>query len=1347
MKLFRKIITMALLPNLMMPWYMPTLAWASGSSGGSGMMSGDSGDSGDSGGNGGSGSSGGSSATVTIAPNLMIVMANSSSMAKEFDDQTYPPRVAGWSNKIFQYLGVDYGDPGDVDADQPLSKFYIAKQTLVSLLNGTATNNINLGFATFRTIYGVPEWLAQYPGNVGTGAGYDALPDSPGDYALSTPAATTLASDPRNFSATSDYNIRLSPSRFPSGSGCASSALNSNGISDYGAILGNTFCDGGNNVINDAAQVCSTSESIITSTPGGCISSTIAPTYLTASTNGWGNGTGTGGTSTGVGGLPAILQPSGSANYYLCNVSFNSQNNRFYASYYTDLPVTTPGSIGLGTGTFNAGEAGTPTLHPFSCASWASNWLPTRSIVWNGSTVSVPQGDVVGVSNGLLGSKTLLQTTWYAPANLHSRMASTSWTATNIYGNVGLGFGTATHPVDGGNLLGWSGETSYTCTVNGVVNTRNGCINPNAPGVAQTWTANFPSGAADPDGPNRNLVANGLIINNNWAEQSSGNKNPLSHMGAFVDLPLPSFGYRDQRSTIIGLLGYVQMRDDGQDYNPQPQTMAPNSQASQAGPATNQPYGISISAKDPGTGSNIYDSLQDALAYFTAYKAQDPYKNCRSNNVLLMIDGKEDARVWTTTVNGVTQNQYADPVQAATALYNSGVNIYVVLMTSATGDVAQANAIARAGGTVQAYQAGNATALASALASVFQSMANQVNTAPVAVPPTLSSGGSYVYQSIDSISPSQGHVDAFSVSGGGVLSATPAWDAAAAESISARTSALFSTGVSTGSTPGSLTFLTNLDTAAFNILPPNTTSIIPTIVDYTINPSYPCTSGCTQGLGSPYLGARAPNAYFGLIGNPNQSGEQFSQSLQYFNPPNDFSLASNTSYMTWASQTAQTQRPPELIFPDQDGFLYGIYQNGQPVSNPTPSGQLAWGWMPRGFVANLQQNLGGTDAFANNGYGNGAELVVDAQSISQQWASYVAGTLAGTQDNYALRMGANGMPGSVVYDDWRPQPSRVTLPKVTPPAYFRLQNGSTNLTYVVYVTTNAAGQAVVVERELDTSIEPVPELPLGFVPTSNYFILNNELFLGDGSGNLYGIPLANGTVLNSTLSLTTIGSFFDPAYATDADHAIAYVGGIMEGGVPYLYAASSTRITVFNQAAAPATNWYADWTSYVSGAGTWSTSGTYTPSTAGLASAGSAPSSGIQFLPLNALITDNPVIVNNALIVPVTVNATTTSICSPGSAYDYLYSLLSGAFPGGTFTMLPTGGSPIGSAVINNIYIGNGTAYSTSGSGATGGVYLYSNSSQSTTSTNSSQLGVPPGASFTTGLPGNQLIWWQILNN
>lgn len=1366
-----------------------------------------------------------SATTTIVAPNVMVLMANSSSMGNMLtNDTTVASDPSVYDTTTMSYPNGTENVIGPYAAgNAPTSKLYQAKQVMQSFFSpgNTLTQNINFGFATYRMIYGVPEYLQQQSGvSMGNGTEANAtyynsalVPDNvtQADNNSSSQLAP-YANDPANFFAES--NVAIPATTRPSWCSTLPDA------SPYYAVVGKGICDTNSGLVS-VTNICtplSWTDSYggtWTVTPSNCTNP--ASTFFTPYSDPYPGAPG--GIPITLAGNP-VTSPTYAGYNYLFKTSYSSQGSGQYRAYYSGdqmliniingsvtggigqppaastggmLTVTTSQVDSMQTSDMKATDftlyppgATTETAAPAGSIYFAANRIPSRTISYTGSSSAgnfTVQPFSFNVAAGYLPHYYFNSTTtsvvgnlFASPADEDGRPGSVSWTSTNTpyssnvnLGNVSEGYA---YPVDIGNLLGWSGETEYSCYVNGVLSTNGGCLNvtgttawsvsypstttatvtaQSAGGVSQVWSASYPAYTPDPDGRNRNLVSDGFSVNTgasgmeNWFDTRSGSTQTRvsenSHMGIFLDLPSPVSGYVDQRSLINGFLGFQQMRNDGDDYYPQgcgicnASGMMPYTEQGNSNPLSipvSGYYGVSISSYNFSIGSELYDSLQDSYAYYAAYKQQDPYNNCRSNNLLLVIDGKEDARYIGSSVTHVV-----DPVPVAAALHqNLGINVYVVIMSSETGDISQANAIAQAGGTGYAYQATNTTALFSALSSIFTNLVNQVNATPVAAPSALVNGTGYVYDTLDSISPSQGHVDAYSVSATGAVSSTPSWDAENAETISARTDGLYSTGVSTTTSAGPITLLTNLDAAAFALNAADASSQT-TIVDYTINPSYPCTTSCTA-AGSPYLGGRAPNSYFGVIGNLNQlAAEQFAQPLQLLNPPNDATLITNNSYTTWA--TTESNRPSQLLFPDQDGFLYSVYQNGQPTSNPTPSGQLAWGWMPREFVANLQQNLSGSDSFVNNHYGDGAEIAVDAQNTGGQWATYIVGNMYDTQTNYDVGLNSVGVVSSVVYDDYRPQSTTTSLPRFTQPSYFRLQNGSQNTTYVVYVTTNAAQQPVVVVREVTTGQEVFPEMVLPFTPTSNYFILNGVMYLGDGSGNVYDVPLTSGTVLSSSLVLNTVGSFYDPSYATDADHAVAYVGGIMEGGAAYIYAASSTRITVFGQTQSSGSFvWEPLWTSYTGGAGEW-TNGAYVPSTAGVIT--EAPVSGIQFLPLNALITDNPSIANNALVVPVT--TTVTNSCSPGSAYYYLYNLLNGNFPGGVFS---TSSGPVSTPVTTNIFVGQGTAYSVSGSSSSSAIILFGSSS-----INGNQISGNVGGqnilSFSTSGPGNQFVWWQVIKN
>ncbi len=108
-----------------------------------------------------------------------------------------------------------------------------------------------------------------------------------------------------------------------------------------------------------------------------------------------------------------------------------------------------------------------------------------------------------------------------------------------------------------------------------------------------------------------------------------------------------------------------------------------------------------------GTGPTpLANSLAAVEDYLTPIKACDlaAVGGCRTYGVILLTDGAESCQ--------------GNPVAAATALRNKGIETYVVGFSVLPGEAAQLNAIAGAGGTGTAFLVGSEEQLANALATI-----------------------------------------------------------------------------------------------------------------------------------------------------------------------------------------------------------------------------------------------------------------------------------------------------------------------------------------------------------------------------------------------------------------------------------------------------------------------------------------------------------------------------------------------------------------------------------------------------------------------------------------------------
>jgi hypothetical protein len=216
----------------------------------------------------------------------------------------------------------------------------------------------------------------------------------------------------------------------------------------------------------------------------------------------------------------------------------------------------------------------------------------------------------------------------------------------------------------------------------------------------------------------------------------------------------------------------------GLDYSYTNQTLKNSSGASRS------IVNSSMSGSYNGRQEPVYDSLQDAYAYWQAYENNEQggsssAAGCYHNNMLVIFDGISDGHSGYTA----TKEQKA-LISEAKALYNNlGVKIYVIIISNNAGDIEQANDLAAAGGTGTAFQVTNSSQLASALQSTFVSVASESLLSSFSSPPSIQSGD-YSFAPIEvSQTGGQGDMNAYQVLPSGNLnstqSLTPSWDAEA----------------------------------------------------------------------------------------------------------------------------------------------------------------------------------------------------------------------------------------------------------------------------------------------------------------------------------------------------------------------------------------------------------------------------------------------------------------------------------------------------------------------------------------------------------------------------------------
>jgi type IV pilus assembly protein PilY1 len=566
--------------------------------------------------------------------------------------------------------------------------------------------------------------------------------------------------------------------------------------------------------------------------------------------------------------------------------------------------------------------------------------------------------------------------------------------------------------------------------------------------------------------------------------------------------------------------------------------------------------------------------------------------------------------------------------------------------------------MANAGGTNTVYSATSASQLQSALNNIVANILGKAVVSSYASPPSVTVGSlEFLLKNVNPVS-GQGDLYAYPVTSTGAVSSTEAWTANQYMSTANRTSSLYTTPV--GQTAvATLSSVASTTSSAFAISTKGLTAS--TIANYTINPSY--NSG-------QYLGGRQSGWYVGLPS---------SAPAEVLTPPNNANLIANGgSYVNFVNNHSARQNA--VLFSDNDGFLYALgYAN---TGNPT----LLWGWMPGALLPALQQyntfwqgsnmgNFGTIDASPDNG---------------KTWHTYVIGTASLGSIIYDLQLSGTSAPNlqSVVK---QVSNAGYSQPQASAPVFYQVQNPSASnygTTWALFAlnqastgTTGSSASSALGILNVTTGAFALDTLPFANTATP-YIDQYGNLFLGDSSGNVYEMSSSN------LLSLLTAGSStpipagsvprignYAPWASSSLSANVQYIGGSFYQGYNYLRVQGPSGITVYQQ-----TNgtWAPLWTAYSGGAGSWS-GGTYT-------SLG-ASSSTISALPGGSSITDQALINEGSVIVPVTIPPSSNNTCGVSTAAYYIYKLNSGAFPAGVFT------SPTGAALTQGYVVGQGSAF------------------------------------------------------
>jgi hypothetical protein len=1129
-------------------------------------------------------------ATQTIAPNLMVIFGNSYSMNRYLDDVTLPTvtNPPHFNDTSGGGVGTYFAYP--LYGDDKNSKLYVAKQSLNTVLSSTASDKINIGFATFRQTFGM-EAAATLHYTRGTWPLLEANDTTMLTGGKTTQEKTDYGNIATNFKATEWYRIWLNS--------LGRSAKLGKGLYDYNkGVVDDTpsktkYITGINNGIPSQIiykPIGTQAWSIINASNLSPSATATTIHDLTYTTSSYGaqtvfNGTGATGEHNFLFNTPDLNVASASnplVIWKLCYPYYNSQNNTFNAFYLADKDVVDSYPTSSSTYTLNYSAW---DYAKFDSTGWA---------IGQSNTITCPgDGTVGGSFSGTYQEKS------QRIANTYKSDGSRVWFSAIAHYYAGTS--SSTLALGNGVLSGWSGETTYVETA--------------WPATTGTTTAVYPSGVANPNRADRQMITKG------WQQTDATKLVPAkqNHMGVFLDLPTPSLGYVDQRATVKGFMGLTQMSQSGLDYDPASQTIAGGK-------------GITASTMDSAYNSQqspIYDSLLGALAYYKEYIKADSFRKCRSNNILLFFDGKEDAH-W---VNNSGTTQYMKPADIAAQLLAIGVKTHVVILSNNTGDVVAADAIAAAGGTTTAYKATSAASLLNSFTAIFSGLSGPAKTtAAPAMPPQLATTGSKLYQANYTLSPVAGHLSAYGVNSSGYIAKTALWDAADPNDsgipVTGRMTALNRTNkLLSNSATGAIVAFNALDAVAFAA---STSPTVADIINYTIDPSY--------GSGI-YLAGRASGSFMGMY------GDQTMMPLLLTTPSNATLDSFDANFTTY--KNAQVNRKSSVLVHNDDGFLYAF---------DADNGSLLWGWIPRQLVANLKN----FSTFWSAGNMKGGSVIADAPTTGTNYASFVLGVAQGGALHYALMLKNDTNVPPNVYPDtvaWTNSVPGATSPSEQAPVVSYIKTAGVNAGYANYIKTSGATSTLYVHKIATGAIASQVVLPftpssdLVYVSPSSSALNNGFFYVADTTGAVWKMPVDTNaaTVIAGRIK---VGNTYNNVPAT-------YVGTYAYNKVDYVWATNATGMTVFGYNATTSA-WQNLWESHVGGAGNWDATGvTYTADT----SAVITPTVGkIQMLPTGASITARASAVKDMLLLPVLV-PDASEPCAAGIAYLFEYAIGTGNKP------------------------------------------------------------------------------------
>ena len=721
-------------------------------------------------------------------------------------------------------------------------------------------------------------------------------------------------------------------------------------------------------------------------------------------------------------------------------------------------------------------------------------------------------------------------------------------------------------------------------------------------------------------------------------------------------------------------------------------------QSSQAKPPPStcgKKYVIFITFGQPtkGTGGNVYPPLGSASANtfgVPSITAAMVSATTTSNNGLASTNSNNNNAVTEAITN--IQNLYnKGGVKTYVIGVGSAVNPDITGTTSQQQSVAQQGqyvlqAMANAGGTNTLYTATSSSQLQSALNNIVANILGKSVVSSYAAPPSVTVGSlEFLLKDVNPVT-GQGDLYAYPVLSNGSVSSTASWTANGNMTAATRSTALYTTplgatnNVNNGGSAQNFSAVASTDSAAFGTLPTNLTAS--DIANYTIKPSY------DNGV---YLGGRYSGWFVGLPS---------SAPADVLTAPNNASLLNNAGYLSFAS--SHVNRQNAVLFSDNDGFLYALeYSNTS--RNPT----LLWGWMPGALLSSLQNY---PTFWQGNNMGNFASIdAYNSSGTNTGWHTYVVGVAGSGSIYYDLQLTGKTSPGlgSVVAQY---SFSGASQPVASAPVFYQVNTpGASNFgaTWALFAINNSTSSNLGV---LNVTSGTAYLDPLPFTNTATPYIdSSGNLFLGDGSGNVYEMSAATLTGILSKKNyysipsndFTNIGNYA-PWASTTLRSNVQFIGGTYYQGKNYLRVQGPSGITLFSQTGGALT-WSPVWTSYAGGAGTWSGGGTTYSTVTGTGT------NNVSALPAGSTITDQALINNGNVIVPVTIPPASSDTCGTSTAAYYIFGLGNGIFPSGAYT------SPTGTTIAQGFVIGQGQAYTPSVTVFNGRLLLQGAASKNTT--------------------------------